>query len=148
MLSGSGSFAVPIALHQLFRPPWLPNLLSGKEFLHDGFDVQYRRSVDCIEFDYIESASFAADDPNDRASDPIGPILAALCEDSGRGPIGVVARVPRSLNDLLRIYSIEEEQHFGVRKLVETFESTRGESLIEYDARIDGTPIIVGCASS
>src|SRR5512139_269242 len=133
----------PVRPHQLARPLRLPDGIAGQEFLHDGFDVQHRRSVNRIELRDMQRTAIALQYAHDGTADAIGTVLAALREDPDTRPRGVVARMSSPAHDLPRIHLIEIEDDLRVRERVDPQERIGVEPVCQDDRGVDPTPVIV-----
>ena len=107
------------------RPDWLAHGVPRQEFSHYGVKVQHRRTVDRIELGYIQAGSLDADDPADRAAQPIRPIPGPLREDPDCRPFGVVAGMARPGDDVGLRHLTEQEQHLDVREGLQPYHRVR-----------------------
>src|SRR5262245_22658569 len=99
------------------RPRRLSHFLARQKFDHHGFDVDYRRTVDRIEFGHEDPCAFDFNDSTDRSSYTIRAVLSSLRKDANGGQLRVVSGMAGTINNLYRLDLVEKEHHLDMGKV-------------------------------
>lgn len=136
-------FRLPIIPHELRGPVGLMDFGAGKEFAHDGLEVEDRRAIQRIQLGDDKGAAFALQDANDGGADAIRAVLPALGEDAHLGPLRVVPWMPRARDDLRRVHLIKDEDHFRMGECLQPLQRRFIEALRQLDAGHAPAPEVV-----
>ncbi|MEA3153065.1 MAG: hypothetical protein QOK44_654, partial [Betaproteobacteria bacterium] len=61
----------PVLAHEFVRPTWLADLFAWEELNDDRLDVEYWRSIDCVELCNDELGAFNPNDTADGAANAV-----------------------------------------------------------------------------